>query len=329
MRYAVPPESVFVHGLGHWHPPTCVDNAFLESLDMGTSDEWILRRVGIRARYTALSLDYIRTTRNVDPREADTAAECDGVEMTARAASLAISRAGLTADDIGMVIAGCSAPVHTAPATASLIAARLGILAPCFDMNAACSSFALHARVLASWPTAGFVLTVYPEALTRAVDYRHRESAVLMGDAAAACVWSKTVPGPLLVTDARFGSDPSGAPKVGIRSGGHLVQDGPAVQAFAVKRTVALLRELRRSHEIYVGHQANLRMLQAVCDHAGVPEERHFWNVDARGNCGAAGAPSVLSERWDDLLQTAADIVLVQVGAGLSWGGLRLRLVRD
>jgi 3-oxoacyl-[acyl-carrier-protein] synthase-3 len=320
---------VFIHGMGHWHPETCLDNAFLESLDLGTSNEWILQRVGIRTRHTALSHDYIRTTRNQDPREAGAAASCDGIEMAARAATLAMARAGVSPLDISLVIAGSSAPARSAPATACLVAERLGIAAQSFDMNAACSSFVLHAHVLASWPTSGFILTVYPEDLTRAVDYRRRESAVLMGDGAAACVWSRTERGPVLVTETGFGTDPSGSAKVSIRSGGHLQQDGPAVQAFAVKRSVALVREMRRDHELFVGHQANLRMLQSVCEHAGIPSGHHLCNVDVRGNCGAAGAPSVLSEYWERVLRRGSDIVLVQVGAGLSWGGLRLRSVGD
>jgi 3-oxoacyl-[acyl-carrier-protein] synthase-3 len=329
MDSAVRPDSIFIHGMGHWHPETCLDNAFLESLDLGTSDEWILQRVGIRSRHTALSLDYIRTTYNRDPREAGSAASCDGIEMAARAARLAMARAGVSPLDIRLVVAGSSAAAHSAPATASMVAERLGIAAPSFDLNAACSSFVLHARVLASWPTSGFILTIYPEDLTRAVDYRRRDAAVLMGDGAAACVWSRTERGPVLVTDTGFGTDPSGASRVCISSGGHLRQDGPAVQAFAVKRSVALVREMRRDHECFVGHQANLRMLQKVCDHAAIPRDHHFWNVDVRGNCGAAGAPSVLSEHWGRILRGDSDIVVVQVGAGLSWGGFRLRCVLD
>ena len=106
-------------------------------------------------------------------------------------------------------------------------------------------------------------------------------------------------------------------------------QDGPAVQAFAVKRTTALLREMRLDSQTFVGHQANLRMLQTVCERADVPAGRHRFNVDVRGNCGAAGAPSVLSEHWDEALRSNADMVVVQVGAGLSWGGFRLRFGRD
>jgi 3-oxoacyl-[acyl-carrier-protein] synthase-3 len=320
---------MFIHGMGHWHPETRIDNAFLESLDLGTTDAWVMQRVGIRTRHTALSLDYIRSTRNKDPREARAAATCDGIEMAARAATLAMARAGVSPADIGLLIAGSSAPWQTAPATASLVAERLGISAPAFDMNAACSSFVLHASVLASWPFDGFALTVYPEDLTRAVDYGRREASVLMGDGAAACVWSRHEHGPIVVSDAEFGSDPSRAAAVGIRNGGHLEQDGPAVQSFGIKRSLALVRDFRRDHEFFVGHQANLRMLQAICTHAAIPCERHLWNVDARGNCGSAGAPSVISERWDELLQGVSDVVVVQVGAGLSWGVFRMRCVRD
>jgi 3-oxoacyl-[acyl-carrier-protein] synthase-3 len=117
--------------------------------------------------------------------------------------------------------------------------------------------------------------------------------------------------------------------KVCIRSGGHLRQDGPAVQAFAVKRSVALVRRMRREHELFVGHQANLRMLQTVCQHAAIPRDCHLWNVDVRGNCGSAGAPSVLSEHWEQIVRGLNDIVVAQVGAGLSWGGFRLRSVLD
>jgi 3-oxoacyl-[acyl-carrier-protein] synthase-3 len=126
-------------------------------------------------------------------------------------------------------------------------------------------------------------------------------------------------PGPIVVSEAEFGSDPSGAAKVGIHNGGHLRQDGPAVQSFAIKRSVALVRDIRRDHELFVGHQANLRMLQAVCEHAAIPCHRHLWNVDARGNCGAAA--SVISSAGTRCA-AASTAVVVQVGAGLSWGTL-------
>jgi 3-oxoacyl-[acyl-carrier-protein] synthase-3 len=98
--------NLYVHGLGHAHPDNEIDNRFLESLDIGTDDAWILERVGIRSRRTVLPLDYIRTTRNRDPRAALEAAECSQGDLGARAARMALERAGIAAGDVGLVIGG-------------------------------------------------------------------------------------------------------------------------------------------------------------------------------------------------------------------------------
>ncbi len=87
--------SLYLHGLGHFHPENEITNQFLESLDIGTTDEWIMDRVGIRSRRTSLPLDYIRDTRNLDPRVGMDAAEYSNAEMGSRAAKLALERAGV------------------------------------------------------------------------------------------------------------------------------------------------------------------------------------------------------------------------------------------
>src|SRR5690606_29766762 len=87
--------SVFLHGLGHFHPENEITNAFLEELDIDTSDEWILERVGIRSRRTTLPLDYIRTTKNRDPRAAAEASLCSHADAGRRAAEMALGRAGV------------------------------------------------------------------------------------------------------------------------------------------------------------------------------------------------------------------------------------------
>ena len=113
---------MFLHALGHFHPPTVLDNAFFESLEIGTNDAWITDRVGIRTRHTVLPLDYIRTTKNRDPRAALEAAELSNAETGSRAAQLALDRAGLKPSDIGMVIAGGCSPDECIPAEACRIA---------------------------------------------------------------------------------------------------------------------------------------------------------------------------------------------------------------
>jgi 3-oxoacyl-[acyl-carrier-protein] synthase-3 len=322
-----------LHGAGHFHPETEISNRFLEELDIGTDDAWIVERVGIRSRRSVLPLDYVRETRNRDPRAAMDAALVSNAAMGARAAELAIARAGLTSADIGLVIAGGSAADTASPAEACNIAARLGIEAPAFDIVSACTSFFAQLNAI-SWmrPEAlpDFVLLVVPEALTKTVDYSDRTAAVLWGDGAAAAVVSLRVPGRARILDATFASSPAGADKVVVPRIGHFTQQGRVVQMFAIRRTTEGLRRLQEAHACdartlhFIGHQANLRMLEAVCRACAMPPEHHHANVEWYGNTAAAGAPSLLSMHWEKWRETD-DVALVGVGSGLSWGGCLVR----
>src|SRR3954451_25002660 len=118
---------VYLHGFGHFHHDNEIDNALLESLDIGTNDAWITERVGIQSRRTVLPLDYIRATRNADLRAAPGAALYSNAETGRRAAVMAIERAGLAPSDIGMVIAGGCSPDTCIPAEAARIARALGL----------------------------------------------------------------------------------------------------------------------------------------------------------------------------------------------------------
>jgi 3-oxoacyl-[acyl-carrier-protein] synthase III len=318
---------LFIHGIGHFHPENRIDNHLLESLDIGTTDQWIIERTGIRSRNTVLPLSYIVETRNRDARAADEVSLYTNAETSYRAAMMAIERAGLSCSDIGMVVAGGSAPRMTAPAEACIIADRLGISVPALDINSACSTFAVQLRLLALMNTDSlpdFVLVINPENLTRAVNYTDRSIAVLMGDCSTAAVVSKRVPARVVVGASYHHSDPSGWSKVTIPAAGHLSQEGGAVQNFAIRKTVStieFLRERTSAVPYFIGHQANLPMLRSACARAGIPPERHLFNIDRHGNCGAAGGPSVLSENWDQF-HPGDEVVIAVVGAGLTWAGL-------
>ena len=134
-------------------------------------------------------------------------------------------------------------------------------------------------------------------------------------------------------TKIRRNVDPAGADKVKVPRMGHFTQNGAAVQTFAIKRASETFTELRRrwlaadpkrgaAGLALIGHQANLRMLESVARRCEVSPERHLFNVDRRGNTGASGAPSVLSERWDQPPPDA--IALAVVGSGLTWAGVLL-----
>jgi 3-oxoacyl-[acyl-carrier-protein] synthase-3 len=328
--------SLYLHGIGHFHPDNEITNAFIESLDIGTTEAWILERVGIRSRRSVLPLDYIKATRNADLRAATEAATYTNAEMGERAARIAVARAGIALSDIGMVIAGSSAPDTLSPADACNIAQRLGLEVPAFDMNSACTSYFIPIHLLGMMqpervPT--FVLVVAPESLTRTVDYNDRATAVLWGDGAAAAIVSTREVGRAQYLSSMLDSSPSGHEKVVVPRHGYFRQDGQAVQKFAVKRTAEVLKRLRAEHGNadrnfgFIGHQANLRMLESVCKICAIPPARHFSNVERFGNTAAAGSPSVLSMRWEEWVPQD-DLAVAGVGAGLTWAGYFLRFLR-
>lgn len=318
---------LFIHGIGHFHPENVIDNQFLETLDIGTSNEWILQRTGIQRRNTVLPLDYISETRNREPRAADEASLYSNAETGLQAAKMALQRAGLQSSDIGMVIAGGSAPRMGSPAEAYLIAEKLGIAVPAFDINSACPTFAVQLRLVSLMDpdsVPDFILVVNPENLTRIVNYSDRNTAVLIGDCTTATIVSLKVPARVVLRYSLHESNPAEWKKVMIPSTGHLSQDGSEVQNFAIRKSVSTLDALRlhaRGSAYFIGHQANLMMLKSVCHRARVDQAHHFFNVDQHGNCGAAGAPSVFSARWD-CWKAGDELAMAVVGAGLSWAGL-------
>lgn len=325
--------TLWLHGLGHFHPENEIDNRFLEELDIGTDDSWILERTGIRSRRTVLSLDYVRETRNRDLRAATEASAYSTAEMGARAARMALERAEVPPQAIGMVLSGSSAPDFLSPADACVVARELGIEAPAFDVNSACTSFLaqIHALSLMDHgrlPT--FVLVVAPDSLTKTVDYDDRGAAVLWGDGAAAAVISTRAPAHARILGSTLDSRPSAADKVVAPRTGHFAQEGRTVQSFAIRQTGESFLRLRQLYATgqrrlnFVGHQANLRMLESVCRRSEIPPELHHSNVEWFGNTGAAGSASVISQEWEKW-ETADDVAVVGVGAGLTWSSYLLR----
>jgi 3-oxoacyl-[acyl-carrier-protein] synthase-3 len=329
--------SLNLLGMGHFHPENEITNQFLEDLDIGTNDEWILERTGIRSRRTALPLDYIRETRNANPQAAIEAAEYSNSEMGARAAELALERAGISASDIGLVIGGGCAPDTTTPAEGCNIAARLGIEVTSLDINSACTSFIAGMYVLSLMDPAKlppFVLLVTAEPMTSTVDYMDRSSAVLWGDAAIAGVLSTQESGRARVLGQHLISSPKGKEKVVVPRLGHFRQEGRTVQTFAIRKTSDLLRVTQSDFEEegrpfhFVGHQANLRMLESVCKRCEIAQDRHHSNCEWYGNTGGASSGSVISQSWDKWA-SRDDVGVVGVGAGLTWGSYLLRFGED
>jgi 3-oxoacyl-[acyl-carrier-protein] synthase III len=327
---------LYLHGLGHFYPENVITNQFLEDLDIGTNEQWILERVGIRARRTVLPLEYIKTTKNRDQRMAFEAAKYSNAQTGAAAARMAIGRAGIQPGDIGLIVSGGCTPDNLTPAEAATIAAELGIDAPCFDLNSACTSFGMQINVLSRFRTEElppFTLVVNPENLTRSVDYSDRSIAVLFGDGSSAAVISSTVPSPVSFTEFYCDSKPSSWERVSIPRMGYFQQDGNAVQRFAIHKTTDSLRVLQSSAGSaggtlkFVGHQANSGMLATVCERCGIQEDNHWHNVEDYGNTGCSGAPAVISQRWDELHAGGNfNVAVILVGAGLTWTHMLLKV---
>ena len=325
--------TLYLHGLGHFHPENEITNRFLEELDIGTDEEWIMERVGIRSRRTVLALDYIRETRNRDPSQAMEAAQYTHADTGVLATEMALERAGITRDAIGMVIAGSSRPGLSSPADACHIAAVLGMEVPAFDINSACTSMWAAMYMLSNMRPESlpdYVLVVTPESLTTTVDYNDRAASVLWGDCTAATIVSTRVPSRIQMLENTVECSPAGYEKVVVPLFGHFDQEGRTVQMFAIKKSVRLLRKIQETFPSpgrrlnFVGHQANLRMLESVCRKCDIDDERHHSNVVEYGNGGAAGAPSVLSMNWDRWTDQD-DVGVIGVGSGLTWASYVLR----
>lgn len=321
---------LYIHGAGHYHPSNVIDNAFLESLDIGTNNQWIMERVGIEKRHTVLDLKDIKSTHNKTVGASK--AQISSAEMGTKAIEMALSRAGINKDQVGMVVAASCSPTYSLPANACVIAKACQINAFAVDISSACSSFAAHIHFLNNMHEEAlpeYVVCVIPESWTTTTDFSDRRTAVLIGDGAAAVVVSKQHVAAMKVENTTMTSNPDAWEKVQTKTGHHFFQEGLSVQKFAIKKTIETFRNLENESGValnqhyFISHQANLTMLKSVCKKLKIDDKKHLFNVDQFGNCGAAGAPSVLSQNWDQFI-TGDNITLVVVGAGLTWGGMHI-----
>jgi 3-oxoacyl-[acyl-carrier-protein] synthase III len=327
---------LYIHGIGHAHPETEISNDFLEKLGSGLSASSIADRLGILSRRSVLPLDYISHTFNANPKDALLVASHTPTRLGAAAAQMALERAGIVESDVDLVIANCCTPVETMPAEAQRIAAHLQIHCKAFDVFSASSGFALHLDYLRSLRPEmlpRFTLCVCTATFTTVVNYHDAIDAAIWGDGAAAWIVSAKRPdNGMSVLHTCYGTEPRRCETVIVERTGHFRQNGVAVGHFSIGQTSKVLRTLRSNFDFdwrrtyFIGHQANARMLNAVCRSEGIPSERHLSNVAQIGNQAGAGAPATLSMNWDRLERGALAAVVV-VGAGLSWGSVLLQKV--
>lgn len=300
-------------------PSRCVPNAEFEST-LDTSDEWITKRTGIRSRYFASD----------DEGSSD---------LGIKAASLAIERANLTAKDIDLVICATLSPDFMAmPSNACLISAGLGIVdIPAFDITAACTGFIYLLSVAKSFVESGTyrnVLIVGAEKVSNVLDFNDRGTCVLFGDGAGAAVISRTQDKAESILDVHIGangtySDLLMTPqKSSDGAGGKLQMKGSEVFKHAVRTLTAdVIHILERNHlspeaiNLFIPHQANLRIISAVGEQLGLRDDQVIITVQKYGNTSAASIPMAIDEAYKAKRLKKGDLMLLDAfGGGFTWG---------
>lgn len=318
-------RGVRLSGIGVQVPPRVLTNAEISQF-LDTSDEWISSRTGIRERRIAAAAE----------RPSD---------LGAIAALRALDMAQVSARDIDLVISSSLIPDMVFPATASVIADRIGAYqAGAFDVQAGCTGFVYALAAAAGFIGSGMygrALVVGAETVSKGLDWEDRRTCVLFGDGAGAVVVERCDDGGVWTFD--LGNDGAGADKLSMPAGGarapathdsvtrrqhFLKMDGPEVFRFAT-RTVAqsCRRVLERAGlgvddvDLFVPHQANLRIIASAVRRLGIAEDRVFTNLERYGNTSCASIPLCLHEAMEEgRLAGGQRLLLAGFGAGLSWG---------
>jgi 3-oxoacyl-[acyl-carrier-protein] synthase-3 len=327
-------KAVGIIGIGSFAPEKILTNKDLEQI-VDTSDEWISERTGIKVRH--IVADGENTS-----------------DIAAKAAERALKDAGLTADDIDLIVVATATPDMLFPSTACLVQNQLkAAKAAAYDLAAGCSGF-MYAIVTASqFIKTGLykhVLVIGAESLSRILDWTDRNTCVLFGDGAGAVVLGE-VPEGYGILGSNLGSDGSGGDLLCLPAGGtsrpateETVRDrlhfvhmaGNEVFKFAVKvMGEAALNALEHAQidtsevDWLIPHQANIRIIQSAAKRLKMPMEKVIVNVDKYGNTSSASIPIALEEAiHDGRIKSGQVITMVGFGAGLTWASAVMRWYR-
>ncbi|MFN7980281.1 MAG: beta-ketoacyl-ACP synthase III [Vicinamibacterales bacterium] len=323
---------MYIRSLATYVPPRLLTNADLEKM-VETTDEWILQRTGIRERHI------------VDPGIATS-------DLAKEAALKAIEQAGLTPNDIGVIVVGTVTPDMMFPSTACLVQNKIGAHhAWGFDLSAACSAFTYALTAGSQLVAAGcheHALVIGADVMSSIIDYKDRSTCVLFGDGAGAMVVSAARGGEPSIIDFEHEIDGSGGPALCMPAGGSLrppshetvdqglhyvKQDGQTVFKFAVRKTEEISRRIMERNGItaddlslFVSHQANRRIIMSATEKLGIDPSKVIINIERFGNTTAATIPLALNDARNEGRLKKGDLVLLaSVGAGFTVGSILLR----
>ena len=315
---------VKIKGTGSCLPEKVLDNAAISQL-VDTNDEWIQSRTGIKSRHIV--------------------GKETAVSMAAVAAEKALEDAGITAEEIDLLIVSSVSSEQLLPCTACSVQKKLGAVnAAAFDLNAACSGFIVAYQMAAGQIKAGLskkALLIGVECLSNIVNWKDRGTCILFGDGAGAAVISVEEEGNIEIPSVLH-SDGSRVEVLncknhkGERKDGSLevyvAMDVREIYKFAVRQVPAVIDEILEKAEksveeidLFVLHQANRRIVEAIAKRLKQPIEKFPMDMMQNGNMSSASIPVLLDElKQEGKLQPGMKIIVAGFGAGLTWGGMYL-----
>lgn len=325
-------------GSGHHLPPRVVTNDDLAK-QMSTSDEWIHQRTGIRER------------RYVEPADAATS------DLGVPAARMALEQAGLEPKDVEAIVFATLSPDYCFPGSGVFLQHKLGVPGgvPALDVRNQCSGFLYSMQVADAWIRAGVyrrVLVVGAEVHSTGIEFadRGRDVTVLFGDGAGAVVMGPSDDDTRGVLDVRVHADGVGAKELWTEAPASAVEprlshamldegrhyprmNGKQVFRWATEKmpevaaaSLAAAGMTPADVDLFVPHQANMRINQMVAARLGIPEERTVHNIERYGNTTAATIPIGISEAWrEGRIQPGARVLFAAFGAGFTWGAAVVR----
>lgn len=324
--------QAIITGVGHCVPEKRLTNADLEKL-VETNDEWIITRTGIRERRI---LDKDKGTS----------------EMAVPAAEAALKQAGVAPDELDMIITATVTPDQIVPSMAAMVQKKLGA-ARCwgYDVNGGCTGFLCAFTSAAQFIESGRhrkILVIGADKMSAIVDYEDRNTCILFGDGAGAVVLEASPNPDEGVKDFILHLDGNGENALYMIGGGslkpatlasvndklhYIYQDGRTVFKAAINGMAGTsTRIMERNNltegdiRLFIPHQANYRIIDAVAKKIGLSESQVIVNIEKYGNTTAATIPLALSEAWQQRRMQKNDwIIMAAFGAGFTWGSVLLR----
>lgn len=311
-------------GTGSYLPSKILTNQDLERM-VDTTDEWVFTRTGIRQRHVAADNE-------------------NSSDLALAASRKAIEAAGISPQDIGLIVVATTTPDMVFPSTACILQAKLGIKGcPAFDVQAVCSGFVYGLGAADQFMRSGqygYALVVAAEVYSRILDWNDRSTCVLFGDGAGAVVLKQDkAPGIMschLHADGSYADMLSvpGTVSGGKISGRPLLQmEGGTVFKFAVKVLGEAAEEALAANHLkksdidwLIPHQANIRIIQATAKKLGLSMEKVVTTVERHANTSAASIPLALDEAVrDGRIRAGQHVLLEGVGGGFTWGSVLIK----